>query len=284
MHKKIKLFVSMLAAAAMLVLLPGGNTLTARAEANTYSIKYLVGSGDWRCVDGSTFGENQYHYSIEMLRSQKLKDGDHIVIYDSGDIPPSTKHLDLSGFNLGSVTVHNGVTVVFFADSIKDCYVLADAYASINGNVTNAFVYDTTVCTFNNDVLEMELYYTTAPASSITCGGTVGHFSVWTKDKQTRWNHFYDISKMNFDAGTVQFNWSPTPSESYLQAKAAADGTAPADTAATPAPGSAKPAPGTAADEYDAVPKTGGNSHIIWLAGAAALLFAASFCLYRKAK
>ena len=41
MHKKIKVLVSMLAAAAMLVLLPGANALTAKAEGNTYSLKYI---------------------------------------------------------------------------------------------------------------------------------------------------------------------------------------------------------------------------------------------------
>lgn len=285
MRKRIKLFVSMLAAAAMLVLLPCSNTLTVRAEANTYSIQFFGGAiNDWCYVTGSTFDEKQAYSKIGGLRSRDLKDGDHIVVYDSGYEP--TRHLDLSGFNLGSVTIHNNVTAVFIADSIKDCYILAGAYAAINGNVTNAYLYDTTSCTFNNDVLEMELYYTGEPTSSISCGGTVGHFCIWTKDRQTRRNEFYDIPKntMKLDQGTVQFTWSPTPSESYLQAKAAADGTAPAGTAATPAPGNANPAAGSAADEYDAVPKTGSNSHILWLAGIAALLFAASFCLYRKAE
>lgn len=285
MRKRIKLFVSMLAAAAMLVLLPGGNALTVKAEGNTYSIQFFGGAiNDWCYVTGSTFDVNQSYSTVGGLRLRDLKDGDHIVVYDSGDKP--TRHLDLSGFNLGSLTIHQNVTAVFFADSIRDCYVLAGAYATVNGNVTNAFLYDTTTCTFNNDVLDMELYYTGEPTSSITCGGTVGHFCIWTKDKQTRRNEFFDIPKgtMNLDGGIIQFTWSPTPSESYLQARAAADGTAPADTAATPAPSSATPAAGTAADEYDAVPKTGDNSHIIWLSATAALLFAASFCLYRKEK
>lgn len=295
MHKKIKLFVSMLAAAALLVLLPGSNALTANAaEGNTYSIQFFGGAiNDWCYVTGSTFDEKQLYSTIGGLKSRDLKDGDHIVVYDSGYEP--TKHLDLSGFNLGSLTIHKNATAVFIADSIKDCYVLAGAYAAINGDVTNATLYDNTTCTFNNNVLDMVLYIADKPNSNISCGGTVGHFRILYNTGGSR-NEFYDIPQntMKLVDGTIQYAvWSPTPSDAYLQARAEADGTATTDgtaaaeTAPNTSSGSSTPAAGTSSDEYDRVPKTGESNNVIWLVslvGAAAVLFAGSYGLYKKAK
>lgn len=280
MRKKIKLFVSMLAAAAMLVLLPGGNALTARAEANTYSLKYIGGTvNDWRYVTGSTFEDGAYHRELGVLKSEFLKDGDNIVVYN-GD--GTNKSLDLSGFNLGSLTVHNNTTAVVIADSIRDCYVLAGAYTAITGSITNATLYDKTTCTFHSNVLDMALYCNDQPTSNISCGGTVGHFRVWTLNGDPR-GEYYDIpaNTMSLKDGSVNFpTWSPTPSESYLQARAAADGAA-----VTPPSNTSAPAAGNSSDdEYDEVPKTGEQGNIFWLLGSAAVLFTASFCLYRKTK
>lgn len=299
MHKKIKLFVSMLAAAAMLVLLPGGNSLTANAEeANTYSIKYIGGDiNDWRYVAGSTFEDGVYHREIYVLKTELLKDGDQVVIYPGDDFP-SNKGLDLSGFKLGSLTIYQNTRTVIHVDSIKDCYVLAGASAAINGEVTNAHLYDNTTCTFNSNVLDMVLHINGEPHSNISCAGTVGMFEILEDNTNNTKGTFYDIPKntMIYKDGTIQFpNWSYQPTETYLQAKAAADGTTasetPADTSASTAPsagGSASitPAAGASADEYDSVPRTGDSSRTGWvigLIGIAAVLFTGSYALYRKA-
>ena len=83
---------------------------------------------------------------------------------------------------------------------------------------------------------------------------------------------------MKYLDGTIQFsNWSPEPTEAYLQAKAAASGTAAAP--------EATPAPAGDSSEYDEVPKTGESSQVIWLIGllgTAAILFAGSYRLYKK--
>lgn len=292
MHKKIKLFVSMLAAAAMLVLLPGSNALTANAaEGNTYSLKYLGGDiNDWRYVSGSTFEDGMYHGSLYTLKTQHLKDGDNIVVY-GGDVAPG-KHLDLGDVKLNSLTVHQYTTAVIFTGGIKDCYVLAGAYTAINGDVTNATLYDNTTCTFNNNVLDMILYISDKPYSNISCAGTVGYFRIITNTDEP-YGGFYDIPKntMKLVDGTIQYGvWSSTPSDEYLQAKAAADGAAAAETAPNTSSGSSTtpstPAAGTSSDEYDRVPKTGDSNNVIWLVslvGAAAILFAGSYGLYKKA-
>lgn len=283
MHKKMKLLVSMLAAAAMLVLLPGGNAMTAHAEeAKTYSIKYIGGDiNDWRYVPGSTFEDGASHRNLYYLLTYDLKDDDLIVIYP-GDEVPSGKLLDLSGFRLSNLTIYQNANVVVFTGGIKECYVLAGAYTAINGDVTNAHLYETTTCTFNNNVLDMTLHLQTNDShSSITCAGTVGMFQVLEDNTSHSRGIFYDIpnNTMKYLDGTIQFsNWSPEPTEAYLQAKAAASGTAAAAPEATPAPAGDS-------SEYDEVPKTGESSQAIWLIGllgAAAILFAGSYRLYKK--
>ena len=87
---------------------------------------------------------------------------------------------------------------------------------------------------------------------------------------------------MRYYGGGIQFpNWSPEPTEAYLQAKAAASETA----AAPEATPEATPAPAGDSSEYDKVPKTGESSQAAWLiglVGAAAVLFAGSYRLYKK--
>lgn len=294
MHKKIKLFVFMLAAAAMLVLLPGANALNAKAEGNTYSLKYIGEDVNaWRYVPGSTFEEGMYHKSIYSLTHDELKDGDHIVIY-AGDVTPS-KGLDLSGFKLESLTIYRDASIIIYTGGVKDCYVLAGAYAAINGDVTNANLYDNTTCTFNNNVLDIVLHIKDEPHSNIACAGTVGMFQILEDNTNKSRGVFYDIpnNTMNYVNGTIQFpNWSYQPTEAYLQARAAADetaaGTASAGntSAGTASTGTAS-AGNTPSDEYDKVPKTGDGNNLFWLislTGAAAVLFAGSYMLYRKTK
>lgn len=303
MHKRIKLFVSMLAAAAMLVLLPGGNAMTAHAEeAKTYSIKYFGGDiNDWRYVPGNTFEDGMYHRELYYLKTENLKDGDLIVIYPGDN--PGSKELDLSEFRLGNLTVYQNTQAVVKTNGIKDCYVLAGAYTAINGEVTNAHLYDNTTCTFNSNVLDMILHINDESHSNISCAGTVGMFRILNNADQTK-GLFYDIPQntMKYENGTIQFpQWSPNPTEAYLQAKAAADGTTTGDSASTapaagdsasttPAAGgsaSTTPTAGASADEYDSVPKTGDSSQTGWvigLIGIAAVLFAGSYGLNKKAK
>lgn len=291
MHKKIKLLVSLLAAAAMLVLLPGGNAMTAHAaEAKTYSIKYIGGTiNDWRYVPGNTFEDGMSHRELYYLKTEDLKDGDLIVIYPGDDIP-SGKELDLSEFRLSNLTVHQNARIVVKTNGIKDCYVLAGAFAAINGDVTNAHLYDNTTCTFNNNVLDLVLHINGDPSSNISCAGTVGKFLILDNTDQTK-GLYYDIpaNTMKCENGKLKpFPSSPDPTEAYLKAKAAADASAASETSAGTSAGSSAPttpAPGPSPDEYDRVPRTGDSSQTGWvigLIGIAAVLFAGSYGLYKK--
>ena len=282
MKKKLKARVSLLAAAAVLALLPGSNTLTAKAEeAKTYSVKFIGDNvNDWRYVPGSTFDDYAIAREIYYL-NQELKAGDAVVVY-AGDATPN-KELQLADVKLGNLTIHRDATAAVITGGVTDCYVLAGAVAAINGDVRNANLYDTTTCTFNNNVLDMVLNISDVPHSNISCVGTVGHFRTASSTGGGT-NEFYDIAQgaMSMVNGTFQITkYSPTPSEAYL---AAMNGTTDTTTStATPAPAST-PSSTPSSSEYDEVPKTGEHSMVIWFVCAAAVLFAGSYVLYRKSE
>jgi len=277
MRKKVTLFLSVLTAVFLLVLLPGSNALTARAESNTYSVKFFGGDiNGWRYVDGNEFPADAQHQNADDLR-HILKEGDAVVVF-SGDASP-TSTLNLGNAKLSNLTIMMGDTsAVVHTGGIKDCYILEGAYAAINGDVTNAYLYDYVTCNFNNNVLDLTLYVKETPDSDIACLGTVGHFYV--EANGSPWRNLYDLpaGALIMSKGAFPYEqYSSTPSEAYLQARAAADGTTPA---ATPAP-----APSTSSDdEYDKVPKTGDNSSVAWLLWCAAALLAGSRLMRRKVK
>ena len=277
MKKKLKALVSLLAAAAVLALLPGSNTLTAKAEeAKTYSVRFVGGDiNDWRYVEGNTFDDTAYHREIYYL-NQVLKAGDAVVVY-AGDTSPN-KELHLADVKLGNLTIHQNASAIVFTGGVTDCYVLAGAYTAVNGDVKNAYLYDTVTCTFNNNVVDMVLNISDAPHSDISCAGTVGHFRT-VSSTGARTFEFYDIPKnvMRMIGGTYQIaQSSPTPSDAYLEAM-----NSNSDTTAEAAPSSTTTA---SSDEYDKVPKTGEHNMIIWFVCAAVVLFTGSYVLYRKSE
>lgn len=283
MKKRCKALVLTLMAAVLLVLLPPSNALTARAdEPATYSLKYF-GVGGWRCQPGSTYVDGVGDGDLDYLNVY-LKDGDSIVIY-GGDTPFDP--LDLSAVKLNNLTIHQNTTVVVNTGGVKDCYVLAGCYCAVNGDVTNAYLYDTTVCTFNNNVLDMTLYVdgNVPQGTSISCYGTIGRFYVHSLTSDIGVGVFYDVKTNGLIVQDGKFcmpteKYSPTPTEEYTKAMEGAD--APA-AAPAPAPTPAAPSTSTSSDEYDRVPKTGDTSVSLWLFLAAAAASAGSLLLQKKA-
>lgn len=280
MKKKWKALVSTLMAALLLALLPDSSLLTAHAEeAKVYSVKFIGGNiNDWRYVEGNKFDDDAYHRELYYLNLE-LKDGDTIVVYGGNDDP--TKSLNLSDVTLENLTVAQNATAIIFTGGVKDCYVLGGAFTAINGDVTNAYLYDSVTCTFNNNVLDMVLTFADTRSSNISCAGTVGCFRTDSTNGAAG-AIFYDIPAkcMSMVDGTYQITqYSPTASEAYLAAKNGSTA-APADTPAESTDAAQTPA--ADADEYDAVPKTGDFNAVVPLVCAAVLLFAGSCCLYRK--
>lgn len=283
MKKRSKALVLSLAAAVFLVLLPLAAPLTARAEEPaTFSLKYFSDRG-WRCQPLAEFQESEGDGSLGYLELY-LKDGDHVVIYPGDN---TDQVLDLSAVKLGSLTVHQNANAVVKTNGIKDCYVLAGSTCAINGDVTNAYLYDSVTCNFNNNVLDMTFYVqndnpVVPDGSTIACLGTVGRFYVHSLSMDSAVNTFYNVKTgglimQNGSFWMPEGTYSRTPSEEYTKATESASAPA-ANAAPTPAP-----APVSSSDEYDPVPKTGDSAAYLWLFPAAVLFGVGSLVLRKKA-
>lgn len=269
--KKIRTLVSMLAAAAVLLLFPGTTALEAEAaEPTTYAVKYLESEGDWRFQSGtSTFNEDEAHRELYYL-IQDLKAGDAVVVYNDSDNVPE---LNLGTTALGNLTVVSAKTfTVIYSGDITDFFALADTQFSVNANVTNASVYDGVICNFNKNVGTLNYYIDGNEVNAVIgCSGTVGHLYGYGVDDETVWYNYY-----NFKADTLRFydggfqtpaeNYSTTPSQTTTQQPTTSTGSA------------------SSSNEYDEVPKTGDSFLALWLVCGAALCACGSCYFAKKAR
>lgn len=194
--QKARKFIAFLAAAAILIGMPGVCSLEASADGPvTYSVKYVPASKEWRYQPNtSTFDDKGSHKQLYYLR-QELKEGDLVVVYNESESIPA---LDLGTTRLSNLTVTNSPSfIIIFSGNIDDCYLLDGASCSINGDVTNAYVYDNVLGNFNKNVKELNLYPASSLTGNIGCGGTVDHVSAVPRDTGRALYSLY-----SFPAGT----------------------------------------------------------------------------------
>lgn len=261
--KKLKKIVSMLMAVAICFLLPGVSTLTASAESPvTYYVKYLANDGQWRYMEGSSWSDTGFHRELYYMY-EAIKDGDSIVI--DGANPGFVLEVPV---RLKNVTLLHGAAAVVTATSIDECYILRDSVGAINGNVTNAYVYDNGRCTFNNNVGTLTiqndsfLVNDTLLHATVSVNGTVNHL-IGKDNVQLHYEHY------NFAAGKLVITDGDVKTD-------------PADYSNSPSASSSQTSQSTSSsssDEYDDVPKTGDSNIVLWLLGISAMCFAGRYAL-----
>lgn len=267
--KCFKKFVTLVAIAAVLALLPAQNTLTASAaEPERYYVKYVDSLNEWRYQQAQSWDNENNGRELYYLK-ENIKDGDILVI----DGTNSALGLELS-VSLSNLTIKNTNSAVVTAKSIQELYVLRDSVAAINGDIVNANIYDNATCNLNNNVTNLILYGDPEVVPTVVVGGTVGYVKI--SDVQKTYYEFYNFEKGSFsiDKGIMRTDTSKYSS------------TAPA----TPQPAPTKPAtqtpvqtPSSSNDnDYDDVPKTGDSSLYLILFAASALCFAGSYVLKKK--
>lgn len=278
--KRVTKIAAILTAVAMLILLPNASAFTARAaEPVSYAAKYDPDRGEWRMqVNSNEFNDNAVSKSIYGVLAD-IKDGDVIVV----DNDVSTKEvLDLGNVRLSNLTFRqNSQSCIIKAGGIDECYVLSGNYASVNGDVKNAYVYDTTTCTFTGNVGTLTIYAASdGSTSSVSVGGTVEHLYVTPLDVNVP-RTFYNLYRFNKGTLDIKDGKLQTSEWNYLNHdQYVAAGTQNNSPAASQTQNNSPAAP-SSSDEYDDVPKTGQNSPYIWCLGAAVLFFAGSYALRR---
>lgn len=206
----------LMAAAIALTMFSGIGTLRVSAESSTsYFVKYDAEESQWRVQIGSWNDEDRGK-DVYYLNNgdSKIKDGDILVVEKNGQeqLPPAIE----VNAHLSNLTIVRAKAVVK-ANGIDDCYVLGDSYAAINGDVTNAYLYDNLNCTFNNNVTNLTI--TNSDNSTLTCvsvAGTVDHLLRQDKDKTLYEYYDFAAGKLTIDdKGLLQTSenyYSKTPS------------------------------------------------------------------------
>ena len=272
--KGFKTIVSLLAVAAMLLLLPGANTLQVSAEEPvTYSLKYVEDKGEWRFHVGAWDDSNSGHRELYYLK-ESIKDGDHVVIEEGN----YALNLELP-VNLGSITFNHSSNAVITAKSTENVYVLRDSVAAVNGDVVNAHVYDNAVANFNNNVTNLFITKERSGEQTIAVVGTVAY--VKTSDAEKVYNEFY-----NFQAGSFYQEKGILKTDASKYSTAPSADTAAAQTASgtQPAAETTVTAPAAPAGEYDDVPKTGESFLPYLLLLTAGVCFGSAYLLSRREK
>lgn len=277
--KKFRKCISLIAAAAILALLPNANALQASAApAKTIYIRFDTDLHEWRMQIGSWNDGDaglELHYLNNGNDSQKALDGDTLVVLpntpdaepdEDGKMPKQqTGNVDLKvNARLGNLTV-NRTNVVISANGIDECHVQGDSTAAISGNVTNAYVYDNAACTFNNDVTNLRLIATVENTvdTNVSVGGTVAYAS--TANGGGVLKEYY-----NFAAGSFYFDKNSGLMTDTSQYSTTGNGPAaapqtPAQTTTQTTPSQTQNKAPASSGEYDDVPKTGENNLMVWL-------------------
>lgn len=260
--KKMTKFVTLLAVAVLCAFMPAANTLSVSAEEpTTYYLKYVPEKGEWRYFLGQWYDNNEGHRELYYLH-ENIKDGDYVVIEGKGSL-----NLTIN-VTLGNLTFVQAENAVVTAKGIQELYVLKNSTVAVNGDVTNAYVYDNAVCNLNNNVQHLTFCKDTMSNMSVKAEGTVAHLTIMDNEKS--------IDLYDCPAGSVWIK------DGYLQMDMSQYSQTPP--AATPTPDASAPAGQTPsdADEYDDVPKTGDSFFPFYLLGMAALCLTGGYLLRKK--
>lgn len=266
--KKLKKFLALTVATALCALLPNVNSLTAFAAPNTYIIKYIDGESGWHFQPSNTWNDENEHRELYYMQ-QAIKDGDTVIVKDGA---PECLNLTLS-VRLGNLSLTNASNAVITAKGYDECHIMQGTVASVNGAVSNAYVYGNGSCTFNSNVNTMHILGDTDIVANVSCKGTVDHLI--GKDNSNTYYDFYNFAadKLLIENGSVKTE------EAYFSKTAPLTASAPVASATVQTPAAPTQAANTSANDYDDVPKTGESSAIYLLLGISLLCFTGKYAL-----
>lgn len=250
--------IAALFAMTVALLLAFQSSLTASAAGNTYIIHYNAEEEEWYYQAGSTWNDDIESRELYYLQ-QDIKDGDLLVVEGNGGVIKVN-------VRLSNLSLLHGASAIVTANSIDECYLFGGSVCAINGNVTNAYVYEDAAVTFNNSVGTLQIIGEYDVNASATVAGTVSR--VIAKDND---GVYYEYS--NFTQGKLKIeNGEMKTEEQYYSTSPSA--AAPPTQTSQPQKASA-----TSASEYDDVPKTGEGATVYWLLGIAVACLAGRYAL-----
>ncbi len=217
------------------------------AESVTYTLRVV--NGEWRMQPNYPWVEGGFHRELYYMHLD-LKDGDKLVVEDDSMALNLTLERRLS-----NITIAKSVDTVIYTPGVDNVYMMAGTVAAINGDVTNAYVYDNVKVNFNNNVDYLEITNNYPLNANVRVLGTVNHYVAQEPNKV--WHDYY-----SFASGTFYMQ------DGVLRTDAANYSKTPA-VVATSAPASVTQPSTSAGDELDDVPKTGDTATYYWMFGLA---------------
>lgn len=281
--KKLRKFAALMLAAALVAVLPGVSSLKVSAASPITYFVFLDGDKWYYQIGTSEYNPDDKQYEAELITTKSdvthPQDGDIIVVgsvNQSGGAVGYT--LDLGSIRLSNVTVTHNTSIVVKAATIDKCYVLSDSTAAINGDVTDAYVYDRSHVNFNNNVTNLYISSDTKDdAPEINVMGTVA-YATYTLPGEPQFQ-YYNFIKGAFefnDSGKIKSNVNYYQSEGNGPVSAApAQPSVSEQQTAAPSQTPASSDSNASSGEYDDVPKTGESVPLyVWFLGAAAICYA----------
>lgn len=263
--KQIKKLITLFAAFVMCLVPLLGNTMTANAEEApvTFYVKYVTDRNEW-CFQ--TGGWHDTHMPRNLYYMQEeIKDGSLLVIDSTGTDQDFSLEVNV---NLSNLTIVDGDFVFITAKGVDNFYAIGSSKSVINAPVKNAYVYDSSLVNFNNNIDYLEVISSKDELLRATVGvtGTVNHLKAYSKN----YTHFEFYS---FAANTLSIV------EGHLKTADTNYSKTPAATTPAPAPST----PSAPSGEYDDVPKTADTGfNPLWLVAMAAACFVGCYALKKE--
>lgn len=184
-----KLMTSVFCLAAVLMTFIGLGTTAKAAEPTTYYVAYVSTLGEYRYYNQPWDGNAEVHHlSINNLEFD-MKDGDNLVVYTT-----ALKFEKTIDKKLGELTIAGYGTAVLTAKSFDKVFVIKNTTVAVNGDVTDAYVYDNGIANFNNNVGTLHLIEDAQKTQNVYVLGTVDCVSE-SKTGNTATNDYYAFKK-----------------------------------------------------------------------------------------
>ena len=250
--KHFKKILSVLAVLALCLTPLFSTPLTANAAGGTtYYVKYVPSLNTFRYQVG-TWEDGKEHIGLDLL-TIRIKDGDLLVIEDTNNIGINLS-VDVS---LSNLTIVDGDSVIVSAKKITDFYALNGSVSAINGDISNAYIYDNSVANLNNNVNNVTIINSKGDLLEATVAvvGTCDHIVASGKSYKHFEHYSFKANTLYVEKGVLK-----TAAENYSKT-----------------PTTTNTTPSTPSNEYDDVPKTADvRFNPMWLVLAGILCLAGS--------
>lgn len=171
----------------------------------THTLKYVADNKEWRYQsDTNTWHKNGFHRELYYLQ-QSIVDGDVLVVELSNSDPALNLTVPVT---LSNVTFKGAGTAIITARGVDDVHVLNGCTGVVNGDITNAYVYDNAIANFNNNVHNLYIVNDYTNNQTISVLGSVDFMQNRVGERPTRQLYSFRRGTFYMENGALKTNSS----------------------------------------------------------------------------